>query len=122
MYVTTQEASASVSTPENDTNDEVPVDDAGVAETATDEAEAAEVADTDEGAADEVVDEAAIEEVATEDDPEADPIESMKTKLRLVPGDWYVVHSYAGYENKVKTNLETRVQNLGLEDYIFQVE
>jgi transcriptional antiterminator NusG len=122
MYVTTQEASASVSTPENDTNDEFPVDDAVVAETATDEAEAAEVTDTDEAAADEVVDEAAIEEVATEDDPEADPIESMKTKLRRVPGDWYVVHSYAGYENKVKTNLETRVQNLGLEDYIFQVE
>jgi transcriptional antiterminator NusG len=122
MYVTTQEASASVSTPENDTNDEFPVDDAVVAETATDEAEAAEVTDTDEAAADEVVDEAATEEVATEDDPEADPIESMKTKLRRVPGDWYVVHSYAGYENKVKTNLETRVQNLGLEDYIFQVE
>ncbi|MGW6122709.1 transcription termination/antitermination protein NusG [Nocardia sp. NPDC055165] len=111
-----------MSTPENDTNDEFPVDDAVVAETATDEVEAAELADAEEAAADEVVDEAVIEEVATEDDPEADPIESMKTKLRRVPGDWYVVHSYAGYENKVKTNLETRVQNLGLEDYIFQVE
>ena len=38
------------------------------------------------------------------------------------PGDWYVIHSYAGYENKVKANLETRVQNLDVGDYIFQVE
>ncbi|HEV7193250.1 MAG TPA: transcription termination/antitermination protein NusG [Jatrophihabitantaceae bacterium] len=37
-------------------------------------------------------------------------------------GDWYVVHSYAGYENKVKTNLESRIQSLDMEDYIFQVE
>lgn len=117
MYVTTQEASASVSTPENDTNDEFPVDDAVVAETATDEVEA-----TTEDAPADVAEEAAVAEVATEEDPEADPVESMKAKLRRVPGDWYVVHSYAGYENKVKTNLETRVQNLGLEDYIFQVE
>ncbi len=117
MYVTTQEASASVSTPENETNAEFPVDDTVVAETATDEVEATtELADAD------VAEEAAVEAVATEEDPDADPVESMKAKLRRVPGDWYVVHSYAGYENKVKTNLETRVQNLGLEDYIFQVE
>ena len=38
------------------------------------------------------------------------------------PGEWYVIHSYAGYENKVKANLETRVQNLDVGDYIFQVE
>ena len=53
---------------------------------------------------------------------EADPIEEMRAALRRAPGDWYVVHSYAGYENKVKTNLETRVQTLDVEDYIFQVE
>ena len=46
----------------------------------------------------------------------------MRAALRRAPGDWYVVHSYAGYENKVKTNLETRVQTLDVEDYIFQVE
>ena len=38
------------------------------------------------------------------------------------PGDWYVVHSYAGYENRVKTNLESRIQSLNMEDYIFQIE
>jgi transcription termination/antitermination protein NusG len=53
---------------------------------------------------------------------ETDPIEEMRAALRRAPGDWYVVHSYAGYENKVKTNLETRVQTLDVEDYIFQVE
>ncbi len=45
-----------------------------------------------------------------------------KAALRLQEGDWYVVHSYAGYENRVKTNLETRVTSLNMEPYIFQVE
>ena len=45
-----------------------------------------------------------------------------EAELRALPGDWYVIHSYAGYENKVKANLETRVQNLDVADYIFQVE
>ena len=43
-------------------------------------------------------------------------------ELRMQPGDWYVVHSYAGYENRVKTNLESRIQSLNMEDYIFQIE
>jgi transcriptional antiterminator NusG len=53
---------------------------------------------------------------------EADPAEELRAALRRAPGDWYVVHSYAGYENKVKQNLETRVQTLDVEDYIYQVE
>lgn len=53
---------------------------------------------------------------------EVDPAAALKAELRSKPGDWYVVHSYAGYENKVKANLETRVQNLDVSDYIFQVE
>lgn len=59
---------------------------------------------------------------ADPDEAELDPVEEMRAALRRAPGDWYVVHSYAGYENKVKTNLETRVQTLDVEDYIFQVE
>ncbi|QFZ23509.1 transcription termination/antitermination protein NusG [Saccharothrix syringae] len=55
-------------------------------------------------------------------DEPADPAAEMREALRHAPGDWYVVHSYAGYENKVKTNLETRIQTLDMEDYIFQVE
>ena len=53
---------------------------------------------------------------------DADPVQQFKTELRLLPGDWYVVHSYAGYENRVRTNLESRTQSLNMEDYIFQIE
>ena len=53
---------------------------------------------------------------------EEDPAEELRRALRAAPGDWYVVHSYAGYENKVKTNLESRIASLDMEDYIFQVE
>jgi len=56
------------------------------------------------------------------DEEELDPAAALKAELRSKPGDWYVIHSYAGYENKVKANLETRVQNLDVGDYIFQVE
>ncbi|MFD2090160.1 transcription termination/antitermination protein NusG [Blastococcus deserti] len=59
-------------------------------------------------------------DVAAEEDE--DPVEAMKKALRRAPGDWYVVHSYAGYENKVKTNLEARIQSLDVEDYIYQIE
>src|SRR5204862_1858878 len=55
-------------------------------------------------------------------DPDEDPVAALRQSLRFAPGDWYVVHSYAGYENKVKTNLETRITSLDMEDYIFQVE
>jgi transcriptional antiterminator NusG len=63
--------------------------------------------------------EAAIEEEVEE---EIDPIEEFREQMRRAPGDWYVIHSYAGYENKVKQNLESRVNSLNMEDYIFQVE
>jgi transcriptional antiterminator NusG len=53
---------------------------------------------------------------------ETDPVTEFKAELRLLPGDWYVVHSYAGYENRVRTNLESRTQSLNMEDYIFQIE
>ena len=51
-----------------------------------------------------------------------DPVEEFKAGLRRAPGDWYVIHSYAGYENRVKANLENRISSLNMEDYIFQVE
>jgi transcription termination/antitermination protein NusG len=57
-----------------------------------------------------------------EEDVEADPVQQFKDELRTLPGDWYVVHSYAGYENRVRTNLESRTQSLNMEDYIFQIE
>ncbi|MBV8933080.1 MAG: transcription termination/antitermination protein NusG [Kutzneria sp.] len=79
------------------------------------------------GAVDEAVEHAVAEggdSGPAQEEPEAEqsPAEQMRAALRNAPGDWYVVHSYAGYENKVKTNLETRIQTLDMEDYIFQVE
>jgi transcription termination/antitermination protein NusG len=52
----------------------------------------------------------------------ADPVEDFRQELIGQFGDWYVVHSYAGYENRVKANLESRTVSLNMEDYIFQVE
>jgi transcriptional antiterminator NusG len=57
-----------------------------------------------------------------EEAEEADPVQQFKAELRVLPGDWYVVHSYAGYENRVRTNLESRTQSLNMEEYIFQIE
>src|SRR6478672_4348737 len=55
-------------------------------------------------------------------EPPFDPLAELRQTLRYAPGDWYVVHSYAGYENKVKTNLETRITSLDMEEFIYQVE
>ncbi len=66
--------------------------------------------------------EAAAEAEAEEAEEDEDPVETLRKELRTAFGDWYVVHSYAGYENKVKTNLESRILSLDMEDYIFQVE
>jgi transcription termination/antitermination protein NusG len=69
----------------------------------------------------EVVTEAEVE-AGPADEEEADPVQRFKSELRTLPGDWYVVHSYAGYENRVRTNLESRTQSLNMEDFIFQIE
>lgn len=98
-------------------------------------AEIGEVADVVEEAArqEEVTVEAEVEaeaeaeieaEIEAEDEAaeDIDPVEVFREQMRLSPGDWFVVHSYAGYENRVKTNLESRIASLNMEDYIFQVE
>ncbi|MEV7029411.1 transcription termination/antitermination protein NusG [Streptomyces sp. NPDC093272] len=78
------------------------------------EAHEAEEADEDD---DEAV--AAAEEEPAEP---VDPVQALREELRLLPGEWYVIHTYAGYENRVKTNLEQRAVSLNVEDYIFQAE
>jgi transcriptional antiterminator NusG len=77
-----------------------------------------ETGNPDSAAADPLVEPAP----SSDDDEELEPAEAMRKKLRILPGDWYVVHSYAGYENKVKSNLEARIQSLDVEDYIYQIE
>ncbi len=64
----------------------------------------------------------ALADEDVEPDPDEDPVAAFKSKLRRLPGDWYVIHSYAGYENRVKTNLENRTQSLNMEDFIYEVE
>ena len=88
------------------------------------EAEVADAVASVEDTSEEVTDEAdASVEADTEDAaPAINPIIAFKRQLRKLPGDWFVIHSYAGYENKVKANLETRAVTLGAEDKIFQVE
>jgi len=61
-------------------------------------------------------------ELGPETEAATDPAAEFSRQLRMLPGDWYVVHSYAGYENRVKANLESRTQSLNMEDYIFQIE
>jgi transcriptional antiterminator NusG len=90
------------------------------------DAEAAPEAASEEAASEEAASEepAPAEESAPaeEEVPSDDPSDDMRRALSGLPGDWYVVHSYAGYENKVKTNLESRISSLNMEDYIFQIE
>ncbi|GHF57172.1 transcription termination/antitermination protein NusG [Streptomyces mashuensis] len=67
-------------------------------------------------------DEAGAEEEAPVEEAAQDPVEKLREELRGLPGEWYVIHTYAGYENRVKTNLEQRAVSLNVEDYIFQAE
>ncbi|MET9733810.1 transcription termination/antitermination protein NusG [Streptomyces sp. NPDC006458] len=76
--------------------------------------------DTAEAEADEA--DAAEEEAEAEEAEPVDPITALREELRTLPGEWYVIHTYAGYENRVKTNLEQRAVSLNVEDYIFQAE
>jgi len=79
-----------------------------------------------EAEADEALAEAEVvadaEEIVDEAIEEEDPAVAFREQMRIAPGDWYVIHSYAGYENKVKGNIETRITTMNMEDYIFQVE
>ncbi|MGW1889338.1 transcription termination/antitermination protein NusG [Streptomyces sp. NPDC002004] len=110
---------------------------------APDTIEAADIEDQDEAvdsAAGEPADEAAAHVEESGDDEAAaaeaetageeseeeaapvDPVQALREELRTLPGEWYVIHTYAGYENRVKTNLEQRAVSLNVEDFIFQAE
>ncbi len=105
---------------DSDAKDTEVTEDTEVAEVEVAEVEVAEVEvaeDADVAAADDT-----DEVPAVDDDTPVDPAEELRKKLQFADGDWFVVHSYAGYENRVKTNLEQRVQSLNMEPYIFQVE
>ncbi|MFD9129424.1 transcription termination/antitermination protein NusG [Kitasatospora sp. NPDC059571] len=95
--------------------DEVVAADEDEAGTPAEAAALHEVSDA-EAAAEEAVE----AEVEAADEAESDPVAEFREKLRLAPGEWYVIHTYAGYENRVKQNLEQRSVSLNVEDRIFE--
>ncbi len=112
--------------PDVPAGDDVPAQDGAQAQDVTDSAddvETVEVVEVVEVVGDDVVlDELIVVDELTDEVEDEDPTEALRSALKRAAGEWYVVHSYAGYENKVKTNLETRIKSLDMEDYIFQIE
>jgi transcriptional antiterminator NusG len=94
----------------DDVDTDVDADDDEIEATASDAVDDAAASDADEAGE------------ASEEAPAEDPVAAFKARLRRQEGDWYVIHSYAGYENRVKANLETRIQTLDMEDYIFEIQ
>ena len=95
--------------------------DDAAADTDAESVESIDAAAADAEAVDAEEDDAEAEDVA-EAPSEDDALAEFMREMRMQPGDWYVIHSYAGYENRVKTNLESRITSLNMEDYIFQIE
>ncbi|MEO7752151.1 MAG: transcription termination/antitermination protein NusG [Terracoccus sp.] len=112
--------------PVADESSELSTDAPTEADTAVDDESGAD-ADVAPGFTDEDSD-AAEDADAPSDEPDdapavsTDPVADYKAELRTRFGDWFVIHSYAGYENRVKANLETRIQTLNMEDFIFEIE
>ncbi|MFC9748053.1 transcription termination/antitermination protein NusG [Streptomyces niveus] len=86
----------------------------------TDEAETAEGEAADE--ATDAEDDGDDVELVEEPAPVADPVAALREELRTLPGEWYVIHTYAGYEKRVKANLEQRAVSLNVEDFIYSAE
>lgn len=109
----------------------VSADDAQVEDASAEEAPVAEAASTEDAVDEVVADDAETDSESDSDEEsesdedgaaadEVDPAEEFKSELRMQEGDWYVIHSYAGYENRVKQNLENRAISLNLEEFIFE--
>nr|WP_242001831.1 transcription termination/antitermination protein NusG [Kribbella steppae] len=87
----------------------------------SDEDEPADDADMDAFAATTAAAAAQAEDEVVEPEEPGDPLEELRSRLRSQIGDWYVVHTYSGMENRVKGNLENRINSLNMEDYIFEI-
>ncbi|MCX4770531.1 transcription termination/antitermination protein NusG [Streptomyces sp. NBC_01260] len=104
-----------------ETTDEAAEADAGDAEAEAADDEAAEASADDEEADAEEADDEADEEEAEPAAP-VDTVTALREELRTLPGEWYVIHTYAGYEKRVKANLEQRAVSLNVEEFIYQAE
>ncbi|MCX5525917.1 MULTISPECIES: transcription termination/antitermination protein NusG [Streptomyces] len=111
-----EEAALHVEDEEDAADEAADSDESADEDEATDEATATDVEDSEDGEA--------VAEEAEEAEPAepVDPVAALREELRTLPGEWYVIHTYAGYENRVKTNLEQRAVSLNVEDFIFQAE
>jgi len=77
---------------------------------------------SDASVLDEVSGGATDADASADSDASVDPYEAFRNDLRFLPGKWYVIHSYAGFERRVKSNIENRRQSMAMEDFIYQVE
>ncbi|KOU03642.1 transcription termination/antitermination protein NusG [Streptomyces sp. NRRL F-2295] len=85
--------------------------------------ESDEVEESDEDAAAvEAVEDEVTEDADEEEAEPVDPVAALREELRTLPGEWYVIHTYAGYEKRVKANLEQRAVSLNVEEFIYQAE
>jgi transcriptional antiterminator NusG len=91
--------------------DEAASDESAEAPAETDEQPSAEDVEGEDGSAEE-----------SEEEPEEDPLQQLRMHLRSSLGEWYVIHSYSGHENRVKTQLATRTETMDMEDFIFEVQ
>lgn len=89
------------------------------AEATDEDAAEAETADAEDSEAEDGDDDI---ELVEEPAPAADPVAALREELRALPGEWYVIHTYAGYEKRVKANLEQRAVSLNVEDFIYSAE
>jgi transcriptional antiterminator NusG len=115
----TAETAADDSTEEEPADDELVFSSADSGTTSAEDEDETDDDDVDAFAAAAVAVQAA-EEVAEPEEP-GDPLEELRSRLRSQIGDWYVVHTYSGMENRVKGNLENRINSLNMEDYIFEI-
>ena len=118
------DAIAETADPEADAvvDDALEIDDADEAEAAFEAIEDEEEVDGASGEAADDASDADSDGDDPEEDVEVDPYDEFKRELRYLPGKWYVIHSYAGFERRVKQNLANRTNTMGMEDYIYQVE
>jgi transcriptional antiterminator NusG len=103
--------------------DEEPAAGEGEPGSVTDLPEAPQDTQTAPAGADESDEDASVDGGGAVEDAvaEVDPLAEFRGELRAKPGDWFVVHTYSGMENRVKANLENRISSLNMEDYIFEV-